>query len=472
MGSTFFGLNIAVKGLQAQQKALDVTSHNIANANTQGYTRQDVVMETTLPVKMYEGYVGTGVDIAEIRRIRDEFLDVQMRTENKSLGEWEVKADILGKLEVIINEPSESGLRTVLDEYWESWQQLSKDPESMAVRATVMQRGLALTDAFNHIETQFDDLQVDLNRGIAVKVEEINSIARQLKDLNYQIMRAEADGSTANDLRDKRDLLVEQLSKTVDIQVVEDQFGSINVTIGGKSLVNRTNIGEIRFTDDQFDPTAAKLEWIEPLTGVVQGDVNLKSGELKGYLDLRDTVVVGLKDKISELAATIAEEVNVVHAAGMDLSGGAGVDFFVTDGSGLPFTAGNIRVNQDIIDDVTLITAGLSANQGDGSNALAIAQLKNKLVLNTDTATFDDYYRLMVAQLGVDSLEAERVRDNQSLLTNQIENKREAISGVSLDEEMANMIKYQHAYTAAARMINVMDEMLDLLVNRLGTAGR
>ena len=472
MGSTFFGLNIAVKGLQAQQMALDVTSHNIANANTVGYTRQDVIMETTLPIKTYQGFVGTGVDIGEIRRIRDEFLDIQMRTENKSLGEWDVKADILGKLEVIINEPSESGLCTVMDEYWESWQQLSKDPESTAVRSTVMQSGLALTDAFNHMDRQYDDLQADINRVIAVKAEEINSIGQQLKDLNYQIMKAEADGTKANDLRDKRDLLVEQLSKIVDIQVVEDQFSSLNVTIGGRSLVNRTNLGEIRFTNNELDPTAAKLEWIEPLTGEVQGNLQVKGGELKGYLDVRDVIVVGIKEKISELANTIAEEVNAAHVLGMDLSGAAGGDFFASNDGVSPITAGNITVNPAIVNDVTMIAAGKTAFQGDGSNALAIAQLKNKFVLNSDTATFDDYYNLIVAQLGVDALEAERMRDNQTLLTEQIENKRQGISGVSLDEEMANMIKYQHAYTAAARMVNVMDEMLDLIVNRLGTAGR
>jgi len=586
MRSTFFGLTIGYRGLSAQQRALDVTSHNIANANTPGYTRQDVIMEASAPVKVLQGYVGTGVDITEFRRIREQFLDIQLRTENKALGEWETKSNILGKLEVIFNEPSESSLRSVMDEYWESWQNLSKNPESVAVRASVMQSGITMTDTFNHMSRQFVDLQEDINNGVQIKVDEINSIGRQIRDMNVQIVKAESDGSSANDLRDRRDLLVEQLSKIVEIGVTEDSMGAINVTLGGRALVARGVTTEIRFTDNESDHSLAKIEWLDPITSNPIGDVNIKGGELKGFLDMRDNTVPRLQSEIAELARRIVTEVNQLHRQGFAVDGSAGLDFFTKLDVNQPFSAANIRVNQEIIDDISKIAAALTspALAGDGENALSLAQLKGKSAINpgifappqavkgtaltapvvveagsnqlnltlngvtktitlTPTvspagyalgdlatelqtqindpanfgagavsvtidasnqlvitnnlsgdyrgiyeisgtaasalgiaskykATFDDYYRSSVAQLGVATLEAERMMDNQTLLTAQLQNKREAISGVSLDEEMTNMIKFQHAYSASARVINAMDEMLDLIVNRLGIVGR
>ncbi len=474
MRSTFFGLNIGVKALQAQQRALDVTSHNIANANTEGYTRQDVVMETSTPIKEFAGYVGTGVEIGEFRRIRDQFIDFQLRTENKKLGEWEVKSDIMSKLEVIFNEPSESGLGTVLDDYWNAWQELSKNPESTAVRITVVQRGITLAETFNHINTQLTDLQKDINRTIAGKVDGINSMAKQISKLNMHIVKAEADGSKANDLRDKRDLLVEQLSKMVEVDTIEDSTGSVNVTVGGRSLVYRDYVLEMKFTDNEVDPTAATLEWIEPYTNESQGEVNIKSGELKGYLNTRDETVTEMMDSMSELAESIALETNAVHNSGYGLDDNPGVDFFVKIEDTEPFGSGNIMVNPVLVGDETLVAAGkvTPVLQGDGSNALEIAQLRYKLVMGGGTTTFDDYYSSTVAQLGIEAQEAQRMLENQELLTNQLMNKQEAVSGVSLDEEMTNMIKFQHAYSAAARLINVMDEMLETIVNRLGIVGR
>lgn len=474
MRSTFFGLNIGYKGLQAQQRALDITSHNVANANTQGYTRQDVIMEATKPIKVAEGFVGTGVDIAEYRRIRDVFIDAQIRNEIKSLGEWEVKSNIFDKLEVIFNEPSESSLRAVMDEYWSAWQDLSKNPESYAVRASVIQSGITLTDTLNHMDRQFKDLQLDINKSIQVKVNEINSSARQIRDLNLQIVKLETDGNKANDLRDKRDLLVEELAKIVNIDVVEDSTGAYNVTIGGKSLVFRGEIAEIRYTDNPVNPLAAKLEWLEPVSGVSQGAFTCKSGELFGYIEMRDNYVNGFREDISLIALRIAEEVNLAHNAGYSLDDNPGLDFFTKIDAAQPFSAGNIQVNQLIIDDVNLLAAAEAtpALQGDGGNALNIAQLKSQMLMNGGVATFDDYFRSTVAELGINTLEATRMADNQTLLVNQLINKREGVSGVSLDEEMTNMIRYQHAYTASARVINTMDEMLDLIVNRLGLVGR
>ncbi|MDX9870881.1 MAG: flagellar hook-associated protein FlgK [Clostridia bacterium] len=589
MRSTFSGLNIGASALAAQQRALDVTGHNIANANTQGYSRQSVSMVTTRPIRTYSGFVGTGVQINNITRIRDQFVDAQIRNEINLTGEWETKYDILSKLELIINEPSDNSLRSVLDEYWAAWQQLSKNPESSAVRAAVMQSGITLSDTLNHMSRQFTDLQDDLNNEITVKVTEINSYGRQIRDLNVQIVKAETEGFPANDLRDRRDYLVDQLARIADIGVNEDSVGALQITIGGRALVAREELTEMKCIQNQFDPSRTAIVWLDRSTGNPLGEVSIKGGELKGYLDMLKTTVPQLKEEIDELTRRIATEVNELHRQGYGADKSTGLDFFTRLDDNVPFSAANIRVNQDIIDDITKIAAAITddpdALAGDGANALLLAQLKSKKAINpgvfspplsvtgttlpatveisaasgnnrlyvtidgttrtltladgiydtTDTTqmdalaadiqaqldaefgplaaaasfsggrlqisslggeshsgiyeisgsaasvlglktgyntTFDDFFRSSVAQLGVITMEAERMTDNQNLLLNQLQNKRETISGVSLDEEMTNMIRYQHAYTAAARLITTMDEMLDLIVNRLGLVGR
>lgn len=485
MGSTFFGLDIGAKGLTAQQTALNLVAHNIANANTQGYTRQDVIMEASPPVKVLAGYVGTGVEITEFRRIREAFLDVQMRTENKNLGEWEVKNDILGKLEVIFSEPSETGLRSVMDQYWEAWQDLSNNPESTAVRTNVKEAGVTLVNTFNTMDSQFFDLQIDINKGIELKVNEINSTARQIQDLNQQIIKAEGTGAKANDLRDKRDLLLEQLSKLIAVDAVEDQDGAVNVTVGGKNLVTRGTLAELKFTDNPVDPTQAELEWIDPTSGISQGEARITGGTLKGYLDSRDTVIPFYRNNLDTLAKSVAVEVNTVHRLGygIDAAYTHNIDFFTKIAPADDFSTKNIQVNPDIVNDINKIAAAMDYDatavapdppvlKGDGANALDLAQLKNKLTMNANIATFDDYYRATIGQLGVQAQEAQNMVDGRTLLIQQIENKRESVSGVSLDEEMTNMIRFEHAYNAAARVINAMDEMLDVIVNRLGLVGR
>ncbi|MGI6227955.1 MAG: flagellar hook-associated protein FlgK, partial [Peptococcales bacterium] len=238
MRTTFFGLNIGAKGLAAQQRALDITGHNIVNANTVGYTRQDVVMQSDMPVKTSNGFMGSGVKITDVRRMRDNYLDLQFRTENKFKGYWGFKDNTLQKIEVILNEPSDAGLRSTMDKFWSAWEDLSRKPESSAVRTTVVETGQAVVETFNHMDRQFRELRDDIDNSINVNIRELNSIALQIKDLNYQIVKSEAGGPKANDLRDKRDLLLDQMSEIVDIDVVEDKWGSTTVTIGGRAIVS------------------------------------------------------------------------------------------------------------------------------------------------------------------------------------------------------------------------------------------
>ncbi len=480
MRFTFFGLEIARRGLQAQQRALDVTSHNIANANTPGFTRQEAVLATTPPFPLPSlsrpwgaGQLGTGVEVTEIRRLRDRFLDLQVRHETQALGYWEARRDALRKVEVIFNEPSESGLRTVFEQFWQALEELSKNPESLAARSVVRQRALALTDTFNHMDRQLAELQADLNNAVAVKVDEVNSIARQIASLNDQILKIEVTGERANDLRDRRDLLVDNLSRLVDVQVTEDERELLQVVLGGRPLVQGNIPFALKVEEDAANDGFFSVLWE---TG---DEVLLTGGTLKGLVEMRDSFVRDIRDKLDTLAQVFATRFNEVHGTGYDLNGDQGGQFFVfTDPQ--KNGAGTISVNDQILgeDGLTKIAAaaapppGEEVNKGDGSNALALAQLKYALLEGLGKTTFEDYLRSIIGQLGVAAQEANRMVENQELLVDQLESNRQAVVGVSLDEEMVNMIRFQHAYSAAARLITTLDELLEIVIERMGLVGR
>jgi flagellar hook-associated protein 1 FlgK len=481
------------RALQTQQRALDVTGHNISNANTAGYSRQEAVLKTTDPYTVQglnkpgsPGQVGTGVDIQEIKRARDLFLDAQVRTENKSLGYWDVKKDALNKIEVIINEPSDSGLRTVLDQFWESWQELSKNPQSVSVRSVVRQRGIAVAETFNHLDRQYQDLQKDLNETVKIKVDDINSIAQQIADINRQVINTEINGDHANDLKDKRDQLIDQLSKIVNINVQESGTGAISVQINGVNLFTSSGnkVADTLAVNLNVVTGVYDMEW--QAASLPLNYIDLQGGELKGLLEARGYgtpplgtppltgIIPGMRSDLDLLASRLLTELNLVHSGGYGLDGSTGNNFF----SGTD--AADIAIDPVISGSLDAIAASNEAPLagpipvvGNGGNAIDIAQIKQNsyLIVAGFTGTIDDYYRSQTGKLGVLSQEAGRMVDNQTLLLDQLDQRRQSYSGVSLDEEMANMLKFQHAYNAAAKIVNAFDEMLETIINRLG-AGR
>ncbi len=506
MPGTFFGFNTALRGMQGQQRGMYTTSHNIANANTDGYTRQRVVLATMpaypVPSMNHPGgsgwQIGTGVFSQETRRLRDQFLDSQIRRETGSLGLWEQKQDILKQVEIVFNEPSDTGFNTLLSQFWASWQELAKYAESSPIRTTVVETSVALAEAFNHSAQQLETITADIEQTIALKVTEINSLAQQIADLNGQIKNIVAAGDQPNDLMDQRDLLLDRLSKIIDFTVEENVVdgkadGKINV------LVN-----DIDITAVDSDKKIINI-FSTGSTDILLNNsgVTFARGEIKGLQDAHKDVQLYL-DKLDILARGLAENINAIHRQGNDLNGDPvhtdeppNIDtyenFFVVlsnppDISATDITAKNIGVNPNIQADVTKIAAAESnGGEGDGANALKIAQLQSKLLQETDNdgdeitdtltiisdgssggVTFDDYYKNFTARLGVDAHEAVRMTTNQGVLVDQLTNRKESISGVSLDEEMATMIQYQRAYEASARMITTLDSMLDKIINGMG----
>jgi len=514
MRSTFHGLEVSKRGLFAQQSALNTTSHNIANANTEGYTRQRANMKTPtglpypgMSAAVEPGILGTGVKVTDLQRIREDFLDVQFRTENKHYGYWEARQDGLEKIEVIMNEPSDTGLQTVMDQFWKSWQDLSSDPESMSARAVVRQRAIAVAETFSALTTSLTEQQRDLDSVVATKVFDINSIASQIAGLNKQIADLVPHGYQPNDLYDQRDVLLDKLSKMVAVTTTNGANGMINVTIDGKELVNgreavamaavknpTTGFNDITLGGEAFIPQSGGLLGTLEMRGIATVDPNTGGVTVTG-------AIPDMLSKLDALAVNMAKEINDSHRKGMNLfdienqQNGTGtglqdLPFFVNADTAnipgdktYPTSASKLQVNPAIMASLNAIAAAQanpdgSGSKGDNRNALEIAALKFKTLTITTSATgqpestsLDDFYRYTIAQLGVDSQEAKRMEGNSELMIGQVDTQRQSVSGVSIDEEMAEMVKYQHAYSASARVMTSMDEILDKIINSMGRVG-
>ncbi|WP_026479003.1 flagellar hook-associated protein FlgK [Alkaliphilus transvaalensis] len=514
MRSTFLGFNTATSGLFAAQRALDVTGHNIANVNTPGYSRQRLNQTQANAMRLPggRGMLGTGANPISITQFRNEFLDFKYRSEVSSLGFWETKADGLRFLEAIFNEPSDTGITTVMDELFSSFQELSKNPENLTTRALVRQRAISFTNTVNHTYNQLEKMAVDLNFDINTTVNAINSYADQIAILNNQIYRAEVDGSHANDLRDQRNLLIDELSKLVNVEVVEvvdsnafagSKGSKMVLQINGQALVSHDRTYKLDASTEQpssFDPELMmrQIRWANGDALDIRG----LSGELRGLLDLRDGDSDSRKGvpfyigELNKFVTKFAEEINDIHRSAYGLNGefiaGIGND---TDGGGyLLFTSGkkfssemydggvlqshlitakNIQISLDIDADSNKIAsaARIDLLPGDGSVALKLGELRHKSSM-FEQGKPEDFIKSLISNLGVDTQEAIRMTTNQQFMLQQIDNQRQSVSGVSIDEEMSNMVRFQHAYNASARMITTMDEMLDVVINRIGLVGR
>lgn len=454
------GLEIGKRALLAQQLSLNITGHNIANVNTPGYTRQQAILSSNQPLTMPFGSVGTGVDISNIRRIRSLFLDQQMRGETQKLGKWSFLSQSWSQVESIFSEPEDTGFSAVLDQFWNSWQDLANNPQSEAARISVREQGLLLVNSFHHISSQLSDLKTSLDDDITKVTEEVNSIAAQIASVNQSISTSELSGNAANDLRDRRDYLIDQLSEYVDVGVEEQPGGSMTVYLGSMAIVEgNAHVDLVTKVVPQDNSYVHKVQFKG--TGI---DLQHAGGQLEGLIEMRDKNVAGKQEELDTLARELVRTINDVHRAGYGARGSTGANFFDATTTG----AADIELDTLITKDVNYIAAGVTSEAGDNANALNIAALRNSLTVNGNQATFNDYYNSVIGEIGIKTKEADALMINQQALVTQIDNSRQSLEGVSLDEEMANMIQQQHAYSAAAKVITAMDEALDTIINRMG----
>jgi len=553
--SSFFGLNVASNGLFTAQRGLDVVNHNINNVNTPGYSRQMSVQEA-LPAMFLlngTGMLGTGSHSIAVERIHDDYLDYKYWAESDTYGEWCVKATLMSDIEKAFNEPSDSGFNKVINNFFTAVQELAKDPSSLAVRKLLIGEGMTLSKYFNSLADHLEKLQSDINYNVKIKVDEINSYGKQIQQLNKQIFAAEIDGNKANDLRDKRTYLVDKLSKLINIEAYEVNVGLLPngqeekhfmITINGKAFVDHADLTQLKV--EQREKKLNVEEDIENLYDVVWEDGNsleVRGGELKGYLDMRDGneganqgngaspnykgvpfYIKKLNEFVRKFALAINEGITVQidgsgnavysktesgHADGYGLQkpgdtvSPTGIRFFTMSGwsdiqnkkSELytsefigdaktvdeigslysKLTAKNFSVSGELIHDknseYNVAASSVSGLSEDGSNLLRIIDMRHNGHLFME-GTPEDFMKSLISMMGIDAQQAYQFTNTQEVIINQITNRRTSVQGVSLNEEMANMVRYQHAYTAAAKMISTLDAIYDTLVNRVGIIGR
>lgn len=600
--STFNGLNISLQGLYVSRTGLDTTSHNISNSNTKGYTRQLIEQRATRPIslKTGKGMVGTGAEVYDIKQVRSEYLDRKYRSEKASYGEYSSKSDALSQLEMIINSAAEENFSSALGDFFDSMQTLSTNPSDEAYLTVARQKAVDYTKYFNDAAQRLINYQEDLNYNVKATVDEINNIATQIQSINRQIYKMEIDGNTANDLRDKRNLLVDELSELINVEVNEYQVEGTDrfrVSINGQILVDHfdtnkleTRAREIKGNYDEYwgvevgyglahhenpdvltvrkqydyylkgnsdgdfqsfmeeveagnitltaSQTSIAKEYAEYAEGVEEylkvntqdlydvywegstvklyNEVNYNSmeGKLKGYLDVRDgnssTASSGEADldesivykgipyylgQLNKFVQTFSQLMNEGKAYngtqlsngggfsnGYNINGETGIGWFsyksntveekLASGKDIDYskiTALNFSISSEISDSVKNMATTYDENSSDENNDMIL----DLISLRHNNKAFsqgeiDDFMTAVTSQLAVDKAQATSFEEGQENILLSVENQRESVSGVSMNEELTNMIKYQKVYAASARMISTMDEIYNITINKLG----
>ncbi|MBD3182246.1 flagellar hook-associated protein FlgK [Candidatus Poribacteria bacterium] len=440
-------LDIGKRSIMNQLEAIKVTGQNISNINTPGYSRQKVELKSVTSMG------NDSINSLEAQRVRDIFIDQNFRMENHTLGKWDMQTQLYGQIESIFLEPSEKSLNNMLSEFWNSWEDLANNPQNSAPRSVVVQNGVLVSQSINRIESQLRDTQLLTNRYLEDKVTQVNDIANQIANINKRVVSTEASGQEASEVRDNRDLLLDQMSSLVDIKVIERETGSMSVYIGGRAIVDDAEAYKIETQPSTHDPLLSEMVWSED-----KDQVNISSGGIQGLLFMQDQVIPAIQEDIDQVASTLIDAVNTLHIGGFDLNGDPGLDFFTGD------SASNIAVNSEIFSDSDKVSASETGEPGGNGVALAIANLSNQEVpaINTDIGTF---YSNIVSELGTQSRGASMMRENAEILMTQLDEQRQSVSGVSLEEETANLIRYQRAYEAAASYMSTVDEMMKTIID-------
>ena len=470
--SNMSSLTTALSALYAQRRGLDITGHNIANANTEGYTRQRVNMVANagpLAPAVFSQWngVGQGVDVTGITRMRDAFLDLRSNQEHSAQGELTMTQTILSRIELGFGEPSDNGLAAQFSEFWSGWDDVANNPTDLAARNALLERASTLTTNIRSTAASLAALRTDLTDQLRAQTEAINQMATSIAQLNENITNQTNSGLSPTDLLDQRDVLINKLSDTVGITVKPKEGGGVDIFVGGTALV-RDNVAEALAVDDSADPVG--LRWVKDgyPSSVSGGTV---AGLLKGVND----VIPRYLTQLDGVALRTMEMVNGAHAEGQDLDGNAGQDFFTGTG------AADIRLSDAVLGTPRAIAAGASGGgAADGSNALRLAAFgahRDRPLDPSDPAYLagdgpDLLYRSLIVGMGVETEAVNRRADIQFEITRQMDAARDSQAGVNLDEEMTNMLAYQRAYDAAARFMTAIDQMLDRLVNSTGLVGR
>lgn len=454
-------LNIGKSAVFASQAAINVTSHNIANVNTPGYTRQEAVLRIATPiVPVPGGYLGMGVNVSSIERRYDRFISGQLLGQEQNYGKSSVMDQVLGQVEQVFNDAGGSGLSNSLNAFFDAWRTLSATPEDTAKRTVLISDANTLVSTMKQMESNILGTIKDMNGEIADVADRVNSIATDIARLNARIVQVESGGGSAkaNDLRDARDGLVTELSGLAEIGILEDKNGSLTVTLGMRNLVDRETVNRVTTSPNAAGDIGLSLDGVDVTSRIA-------NGRLGGLLSSREAVESGPLADLRHLAAALTNEINQLHSAGVGLDGTTGNDFFAPLSP--PLTDADAISNFGVaVSDPRKVAAASAASAlpGDNTNALRIAGLADASVASLGNATFSGYYGGLVADVGKLARNASDLQQFDGNLRSELLNRRESASGVSLDEEATNLIAFQRAYEAGAKIIQITDELLQTVL--------
>ena len=476
-------LGIARSALLAHQTALQTVSNNIANAETPGYSRQEVQLTPSPSSRMSYGNVGTGVSITSIIRKRSALLDDGVRTASGNAGYTEMRRDLLQRVEEVFGEPSEGGLGNAMDQFWNAWSDLSASPNSTAARAVVQQRGRQVTQSFNDLDTALTQQRMAGLEQAQATVDQINALARQIAELNGRVASS-GGGQPANELLDQRDLKLDELSRIAGSRAVPQADGNITVLIGNSTLVDGNSNNPLTLYLEPISPPPAAPVTDVPVR-VRLGDaltpLGQLAGELKAVTDTLNDTIPGLRTRLDAMAAQLATSVNSVHSGGYVFSGStipgtAAGNFFNAGTVANPVRAATLSLTTTVAQDATKIAASSNIN-GPTDNTvarnLASLRITENVVSYTTTSgsveqgTFGGFFRSVLTRLGAETAAAADSADVATTLVSQAEARRQSVSGVNTDEELVTMLRVQQSYQAATKLVKTADEMLQTLLSMI-----
>lgn len=449
-------LNVASSAVRAHQLGVQVTSQNISNAQTEGYSRQRVMLRSGVPISTAHGPAATGVRVAGFERARDPLLDVSFRRDTGKAASYGVRRDLLREVENVFGEPSDSGIGATMEAFWAAWDDLATDPLSSSARGMVRQRASQVTSALHSASAQVATVAEHSRGRLQMAVEKLNTLGSQVAKLNVEIVSAESGGaSQANDLRDLRDGLLDEMASLAHTRVTEHPNGSVSVVVENTLFVDAGDSKQLEIAGSGLS-LAVQVAGPPPvpLSTYEEGST---IGEI---LKVINVDLVNTRDRLDEFAAALVTEVNAIHTTG---NNGTADPFF----DPLATTAGTIALSSAVSASASAIATGTSGLSSDNSVALLLGGLRTKadLTIGTTTPTsFNAYYRDIVSDIALEVRSAEDSTTVYEALVSQTDLRRQSVSGVSIDEELIQLMQHQQAYVAATRVITAVDEMLrDLL---------
>lgn len=457
MGGIFGALQVSLKNLTNMQAAISVVNENVANANMPGYSRKRIVFEPGRYEQRPYGLIGTGAEIQQIESVRDIFVEKRILAETQTMGFFEGQQYGVIQLETVLGTTDGQGVPDELSKFFDAFLELASDPSSLSLRQVVLAQGDALARRIRSTMAQLDALEESNKTRIEDAVNEINGLLHQIAKINVKLQPMLNLGQDGGPLYDQRQLLLNQLAEKIDIQVQTDQsYNMILTTSSGRLLLMGTEVTEL-----SVDRTATSVSVEYGGTDITS---EIANGELGGLLEFQHTTLAAAKDGLNALARELVAAVNTVHSGGVDLDGNPGGDFFTA-------AAGEeARTIAVALTDRRLVAAAApGAGIGDGTNAQALADIRDRRIASLDNQTLNEYYSQLVFEVGLAGRSVESNIQFQDRVLRQLETQRESVSGVSLDEEAVNLLQYQRSYQASARLIRVLDSLLEDTLNIVRT---